>query len=150
MSTVPENQDECQVDFYLLGDKSPSAEHLACRLALMAWERNQTVYVCVSSDAAIESLDKLMWQYPQGRFLPHTAAKHADSGKAPISIGTFSSLKSTEVVINLCLEPIQQSEKFSRILEIVPANDNEREASRVKYRNYRNLGLNPRTHEMNK
>jgi DNA polymerase-3 subunit chi len=150
MDADPENQGECQVDFYLLGDKSPSAEHLACRLAMMAWERNQKVYICVASDTAIESLDHLMWKYPEGRFLPHTPAKHADAGKAPISIGTLSSLKPTEVVINLRLESMQQPAQFSRILEIVPYADNEREACRVKYRNYRNLGLNPQTHEMNK
>jgi DNA polymerase-3 subunit chi len=150
MDVDPENQGECEVDFYLLGDKSHSAEHLACRLAMMAWERNQKVYICVASDTAIESLDQLMWQYPEGRFLPHTPANHSDASKAPIKVGTLSSLEPTEVVINLCLEAIQQPAQFSRILEIVPYDDNEREACRVKYRNYRNLGLNPQTHEMNK
>jgi len=54
------------------------------------------------------------------------------------------------VVINLCPEPVPRPETFSRVLEIVPAADDEKEASRAKYRNYRNLGLKPRTHEINK
>jgi len=95
-------------------------------------------------------LDELMWQNPQGRFLPHTSADDPQAGKAPVNIGAISGLKTTDVVINLCSEAIPQPDRFSRVLEIVPFVPEEREASRVKYKSYRKLGLNPRTHEINK
>jgi DNA polymerase-3 subunit chi len=90
-----------------------------------------------------------MWQYPEGRFLPHSVAGGEDSGKAPVQIGTLSDLNPTDVVINLCLEAVPQPERFRRLLEIVPYADSERQASRVKYRTYRNLGITPQTHEIN-
>jgi len=37
----------------------------------------------------------------------------------------------------------------SRVLEIVPFAENERQASRVKFKTYRSLGLEPRTQEIN-
>jgi DNA polymerase-3 subunit chi len=140
----------CQVDFYLLGESSLEATRLACRLALMAWERKQRVFVVTASDAASEQLSELMWKYPEGRFLPHTRANEQDSRKSPINIGTFSDLNPTDVVINLCPEAVSQPQRFNRVLEIVPYADDERQACRQKYIVYRNLGLNPRTHEINK
>ena len=91
-----------------------------------------------------------MWQYPKGRFVPHSRIEDQDAAKAPVNIGGLSGLKPVDVVINLCPEAIPQPERFSRVLEIVPFADDEREASRVKYRIYRNLGLDPQTHEINK
>jgi DNA polymerase-3 subunit chi len=143
------NNESCQVDFYLLGQSSPGTGTLACRLALMAWERKQTVFIITATQTASEQLDELMWQYPEGRFLPHARADGPDSGKAGVNIGTPSSLKPADVVINLGPEAVPEPERFSRILEIVPLADDERQASRVKYKVYRNLGITPRTQEIN-
>lgn len=150
MSGEHTHPDPCQVDFYLLGEASPGAARLACRLALMALERNQKVFIIAASETSAGQLDELMWEYPQGRFVPHARSGAEDSASAPVNIGTLPGLKPAEVVINLCPEAVPQPENFCRVLEIVPAADDERQASREKYRIYRNLGLKPRTHEINK
>jgi len=139
--------DSCQVDFYLLEESSPQANSLACRLALMAWERSQRVFIITATKSAGEQLNKLMWAYPEGRFLPHAEAGDRDSGKAPVNIGMLSDLNPADVVINLCPEAVPKPERFSRVLEIVPFAENEKKASRVKYKTYRNLGLEPQTHQ---
>ncbi|MDX2418724.1 MAG: DNA polymerase III subunit chi [Xanthomonadales bacterium] len=150
MSGEINHPESCQVDFYLLGESSPGAAKLACRLTLMALERKQRIFIVTTSDASSKQLDELMWQYPEGRFIPHAIAGEQDSAKAPVNIGTLSGLSPADVVINLCLEAIPQLERFSRLLEIVPYADDEKEASRAKFRIYRNLNLNPQTHEINK
>jgi len=150
VSSKSTSSGSCQVDFYLLGQSSPGASSLACRLALMAWERKQKIFIITATETSAEQLGELMWQYPEGRFLPHAGADEPDSDKAPVNIGTLSGLKPTDVVINLCPEAVPQPERFSRILEIVPFAENERKASRVKYKTYLNLGLKPQTHEINK
>jgi DNA polymerase-3 subunit chi len=144
------HSEPCQVDFYLLGTTSPGAAKLACRLALMALERNQKIFIITATEAEGERLDDLMWQYPPERFVPHARVGEPGSDKAPVNIGTLSGLNPADVVINLCPRAVPEPERFSRVLEIVPAADNEKEASRVKYRIYRNLGLDPQTHEINK
>jgi len=150
LSSETTKPEPCQVDFYLLGASSSGADKLACRLALMAWERKQKIFIITATESTGKQLGELMWQYPEGRFLPHAGVNDQDSGKAPVNIGTLSGLKPTDVVINLCPEAVPQPERFSRVLEIVPYAENERQASRVKYKTYRNLGLQPQTHEINK
>ena len=149
MSDETTNPDSTQVDFYLLGESSLEANKLACRLALMAWERGQRVFIITATKSACEQLNELMWKYPEGRFLPHTDAGDRDSGKAPVNIGMLSDLNPADVVINLCPEAVPQPERFSRVLEIVPFAEDEKQASRVKYKTYRNRGLNPHTHDIN-
>ena len=114
----------------------------------MAWERKQEIFIITATASSAKQLDDLMWQYPQGRFLPHARANEQDSAKAAVNIGTLSDLNPTDVVINLCSEAVPQAERFSRVLEIVPFADDERQASRVKYKTYRNLGIKPQTHEI--
>ena len=142
--------DACQVDFYLLGQSAPEASKLACRLALMAWERKQNIFIITTTESSGKQLDELMWKFPEGRFLPHATTGSDDACRAAVNIGTLSDLKPTDVVINLCQQAVPEPQRFKRVLEIVPYADDERDASRVKYKNYRNLGLKPRTHEINK
>jgi DNA polymerase-3 subunit chi len=149
LSDLTSHSECCQVDFYLLAESSALASKFACRLALMAWERKQTIFIITTTNSSSDQLDELMWQYPEGRFLPHAKASDRDSSKTPVCIGTLSDLKPTDVVINLCPEAVPQPERFGRVLEIVPFADDERQASRVKYKTYRNLGLKPQTHEIN-
>lgn len=139
----------CQVDFYLLGSQAPSAEHLACRLALMAWERGHSIDIVTDGDAAAQALDQLMWQYPAGRFLPHDVSSADRPGQAPVRILATVTPQSADVVINLTTNPIKDPRRFRRLLEIVPHRDAERAASREKFRAYRELGLEPGTHDIN-
>jgi DNA polymerase IIIc chi subunit len=136
----------CEVDFYVL--ESPAADPAAhaCKLALMDWERDQQVFVVTADKQAGRQLDELMWEQPGGRFLPHALAGSQAADKAPVNIGPLSALNRAEVVINLCPEAIPQPERFSRIQEIVPHDD--RDASRAKYRTYRELGLTPQTQKV--
>ena len=150
MSSETDKPKPCQVDFYLLGASSSGADKLACRLALMAWERKQKIFIITATESSGKQLGELMWQYPQGRFLPHSGAEDEGCGKAPVNIGTLSGLNPTDVVINLCPEAVPQPERFSRVLEIVPYAESERQASRVKYKTYRNQGIKPQTHPINK
>jgi DNA polymerase-3 subunit chi len=122
--------DPCQVDFYVLADPSLSAGQLACRLCMMAWEQGHRVAVLAGNEQDADDLDELMWDFPPGRFLPH-----APGG---------------DVVINLGGAAIPQPERFRRLLEIVPADARQKQASREKFRQYREWGLSPGSHDIQK
>ncbi len=136
---------QCKVDFYLLGSPRLSAEHLACKLSMMAWERGHRIHV-VAADDRVDALDELMWSYPEDRFLPHGPA--GKDAAAPVRIGGEPPADA-DLVINLTPEPLTVSARWRRLLEIVPHDPAEREASREKFRAYRAHGLAPDTHEMN-
>jgi DNA polymerase-3 subunit chi len=136
----------CQVDFYVLENEARSPDQLACRLAMMAWEQGHRIAVLTESAQDAARLDKLMWEFPANRFLPHALAG-ADS-KAPVTIGTQELLQTDvgDVVINLTRNAVTETGRFSRLLEIVPASAHERAASRIKFREYRDRGLEPVSH----
>ena len=74
----------------------------------MALERKQKIFIVSASQTSSEQLDALMWQYPEGRFVPHAKAEDPDAGKAPVNIGTLPGLNPADVVINLCPDAIPQ------------------------------------------
>ena len=149
VSDIKNQAENCQVDFYLLGDASAGAEKFACHLALMAWERNHSIFVINPGSAACDRLDEMMWRLPEGRFLPHARSHDPEARKSPVCLGTISDLKPADVVINLCQGAVPDAQQFKRILEIVPFAEDERQASRKKYKTYLNWGIKPQTHEIN-
>lgn len=145
--------DQCQLDFYVLATPGLDARHLACRLALMSWERGHHTIVVTDSDTAAREIDELMWESPPNRFLPHQQDTENKASSAPVLITQMSGmhgarLNEAEVVINLCPEPVPEPGRFKRLLEIVPHQDAERENSRKKFKVYRDQGISPRMHEI--
>ena len=142
--------DPCQVDFYVLTGARPTAGQLACRLSLMAWEQGHRVSVVAGDESAARELDELMWDYPPARFLPHERGP-ADA-EVPVSIVLRADQAGADrdVLINLAGDPVRDPSRFRRLLEIVPADDRLRAASRDKFRHYRSIGLQPDHHEINK
>lgn len=140
----------CQVDFYVLAAADKSAEKLVCSLAGKAWKEGHRIVVLTRDDASASHLDRLMWEYPEGRFLPHARLPADDP--APVGITadakTAAAAGDRDVLINLSEAAIPEPGRFSRVLEIVPAEPRHREASREKFRHYRELGLDPVTHNL--
>ncbi len=146
----------CQVDFYVLQSATQAAPHLACRLALMAWEKGGHIRVAVTSFEELQALDALMWELPSGRFLPHRLAipnaGAAKGRKAPVILGTPDQFAHLEpdgaVMINLTAGAVTEPDRFQRILEIVPFSQQDRAHSRDKFRYYRDMGLDPASHDI--
>lgn len=139
---------DCQVDFYVLKSPALDARQLACKLALMAWERGHRITVTTASEAEAGELNELMWSSPAGRFLPHELATAGNAPLAPVSIGLLEDLKAGDVVINLCPEPVPEPGRFNRLLEIVPPQGPGLAASRDKFRFYREQGISPQSHDI--
>ncbi|MEE8496165.1 MAG: DNA polymerase III subunit chi [Xanthomonadales bacterium] len=140
----------CQVDFYVLDEGGFSAEQLACDLALMAWEQGHQIAVLTETTDLTNELDELMWDYPAGRFLPHSA--EPGDTRAPVTIGQLEMPipGDSDLIINLTKTTISEPDRFKRLLEIVPANPVQRTASRHKFRSYREQGLDPASHPVGK
>ena len=138
--------DHCQVDFYVLTRPTQSPGELACVLAMMAWEQGPRVFVRTEGEDEARALDQQMWDLPPGRFLPHGL----EEDDAPVCIAERAKgiAENRDLVINLCTEAVPDPERFRRLLEIVPADSDQRTASREKFKTYRDRGLSPETHQM--
>ena len=136
----------CQVDFYVLGGGAQSAEKLACRLALMAWEQGHRVTVRTVNESAAASLDEIMWDSPSGRFLPHGRGAAGEKAPVRIDIEDADPAGDRDVIINLAESAVPEPDRYARLLEIVPGDEAQRLASRRKFRSYRDQGLDPVSH----
>jgi DNA polymerase-3 subunit chi len=138
----------CQVAFYVLSNAERSPAHLACHLALKAWEQGHCVMVFAANENEANALDEVMWELPVGRFLPHS--KNAPDSDTPVSIGLHGTAipDGRDVLINLSDQPIADARQLQRLLEIVPGTEEQRLASRQKFRVYRDMGLETTTHHL--
>lgn len=136
-----------QVDFYLLEAASDDeAERFLCRLCEKAFRLSQRVLV-VADEPQLSRLDTLLWAYRPESFLPHEIAdSSAEQSVIPILLSSTSDQASgRDVVVNLANTLPASAAQESRIVELVWGDPQARAQRRARFREYRALGLNPGT-----
>ncbi len=134
-----------RIDFYILPDVDIDAKfRFACRLAHRAIADGGQAHVRTASAEVTAVLDALMWSYPEGRFLPHTAT---DEDGALVRIGHEEPPPGPdELLINLGDDVPAFFDRFSRVCEVVPGP--EVAAGRARYSQYRRRGFPLHHHEL--
>jgi DNA polymerase-3 subunit chi len=137
-----------QVDFYVLDENTEhQVENVACRLAEKAMQGGSRIYLCCQNDEQTKLLDKLLWEFRESSFLPH-ATDESDS-EAPIGLGTARAPDHFhDILINLSGQIPEGYARFERILELVPADHQSREASRNNFSHYRDRGYPLKKHDI--
>ena len=116
----------------------------------MAWEQGFRVCVRAEDEHEAQRVDELMWEQPPGRFLPHEIGPAAEDCPVRIETDGADIPADRDVIINLASSAVPEPDRFRRLLEIVPREDGRRQASRGKYRAYREQGLEPAHHTIGK
>ncbi|MES9956613.1 MAG: DNA polymerase III subunit chi [Sedimenticola sp.] len=139
-----------QVDFYILDDQAGGDRYgLACRLAEKAWQQGRRVYLHTNSPAESRHLDKMLWNFREGSFLPHALAEEADRSLNPVLIGSSSdSGEEHDVLINLASEVPLFFAKFERVAELIDHDPQIKKEGRERFRYYRDRGYNLNTHNI--
>jgi DNA polymerase III subunit chi len=140
-----------RVDFYVLAQVDERARHmLACKLAEKAWRLDNTVYIHAGSREDAEYLDKLLWTFRDGSFVPHgLAGRHDGTESSPIMIGAGANVVDPrDLLINLCDEIPPFADSFPRVAELVTSDENCRKSSRKRYAAYRDQGHELNTHNI--
>jgi len=139
-----------RVDFYILPDGAPSGrEHFACRLADIAFRRGQRVYVYTQSQGQAQTLDNLLWTFQAGSFLPHDLHPSESAADTPILVGHDGVPDDGhEVLINLAETVPNFFSRFDRVAEIVNQDTAVKQASRERFRFYRDRGYALESHTL--
>jgi DNA polymerase-3 subunit chi len=139
-----------RVDFYVLPDGAPSGrETFACRLADIAYRRGQRVYVYAQSHDQARALDKLLWTFQAGSFVPHELHPSESAAVTPILIGHDGVPDSGhEILINLAVSVPNFFSRFERVAEVVNQDTSVKQAGRERFRFYRERGYALETHTM--
>jgi DNA polymerase-3 subunit chi len=140
-----------RVDFYILEESSATARlKLACRLAEKAYLAAQTALVWHTDTEELRAFDELLWTFMDGSFVPHemlTAKASSDDSPVLLSAG-MAPPADFDVIINLAPDIPGCLSKTRRIAEIIDGDDARRRAGRARFKAYRDLGIQPASHNV--
>ena len=141
-----------RVDFYVL--KSASAKQrlsFACRLTEKAYLRDLRVAVLSDDAAEAEAMDELLWTFNERSFVPHALSRHdrAADAAAPVQVACeLDRIAAADMLVNLSGRFPRGLERFSRIAEIIDADEERRRLGRERFKTYRELQLPLETHRV--
>ena len=142
-----------QVDFYILNvDYASDAGKFPCRLTEKAYRSGLKVFIHTPSELETARLDDLLWTYKEESFLPHS--KITDDpvhGLTPpiILACEIDASSASDILINLSQQTPQKPDNFKRIAEIIYDTESDKTAARQRFRYYKDIGCNVKTHDIN-
>jgi DNA polymerase-3 subunit chi len=129
----------------------PDKWEYVCRLLRKANARGSRVTV-TGEPGALELVDGQLWGLSPTDFIPHCAAGSADAGTlaaSPIVFCPSCDLSPHhEVLLNLGSVVPPGFERFERLIEVVGAEDNDRQLSRQRWKFYQDRGYAIRRHDV--
>jgi DNA polymerase-3 subunit chi len=138
-----------RADFYLI-DKPRFREDpllLVCELARRAFDSGQRTLILARSFDEAEQLDEKLWEFDAEAFVPHQIAGDDDDAITPVLIAAPESRTADRaLVINLrddCAPGL-----FERVLEVVPADEDQRLGSRKRWATYKAAGFELKKFDM--
>ena len=138
-----------RADFYLI-DKPRFRDDpllLVCELAKKAFDSGQSTLILARSFEQAEQLDEKLWEFDERAFIPHQIAGDDDDAITPVLIVPPDVHTSDRaLVINLRDEAAPGL--FDRVLEVVPADEEQRLGSRQRWKTYRHAGFEVAKHDM--
>ena len=138
-----------RADFYLI-DKPRFRDDpllLVCELAKRAFDSGTPTLILARTLDEAERLDEKLWEFDETAFVPHQIAGDDDDAITPVLIvPPDMTTPDRALVINLredCAPGL-----FERVLEVVPADENERLGSRNRWKTYKAAGFEVAKHDM--
>lgn len=140
-----------RVDFYVL-DGSDARERwkFACRVIDKAFQAEQRVLVWFDSEADVQAFDDLLWTFADQAFIPHEPlGTESDWEEAPVLLSAGKTPPSAaDVLINLSGSVPTAAATTARVMEIIDADPARRQSGRVRFKQYREQGIEPATHNI--
>ena len=131
-----------RADFYLIAKPRFREEplRLVCELVRKAWAANLWVLVLARDAEQAEQLDELLWDMGDDAYIPHQLAGDEEDELTPVLIAAPEvDPPLRALVINL--RDVAVTGPVERVLEVVPADESERAASRERWSRYKARGF---------
>ena len=140
-----------RIDFYVLsGTEERPRLKLGCRIAEKAYLAGERVFIWLDEPQELERLDELLWTFADRSFVPHEL--YADAGQwqdTPVLLGCAAQPQQPfGVLVNLGSTIPTAAAHAARIAEVIDAHEERRRAGRTRFRQYRDRGLSPETHNL--
>lgn len=146
-----DNPEALRVDFYVLEESSAAGRlRLACRLAEKAYLAAQVALVWHTDAQELKAFDDMLWTFMDGSFVPHemlTAGASSNETPVLLSAGTPPPTP-VDIIINLAPDVPTCLAQTRRVAEIIDGDDSRRRAGRARFKAYRDLGIQPASHNI--
>jgi DNA polymerase III subunit chi len=139
-----------QVDFYVLDERATDNRFtLACRLSEKIYHQGRRIYIHTGSDDETRHMNRLLWTFRQGSFVPHGSAGDCDPAVTPVIIGhQDDAADEHDVLINLNAEVPTFFSRFERVAELIDKEPQVISAGRERFRFYRDRGYPLNKHDI--
>ncbi len=135
-----------RIDFYRYAEDKV---RFACRLAATAFDRESRVVVYSPDTKVLADFDRTLWTFQATRFVPHCFAGSAVASETPIVLSSSGeSLPHHDVLLNLADEWPPFFSSFERVLEIVAADEGDKERARERYAFYKKRGYDIKVNDI--
>lgn len=135
-----------RVDFHF---NAPDKLHYACRLIRKIHRGKGRAVVWCEDTEALARFDELLWTFSDQDFIPHVAAGDELAGETPFLLASepFES-PHHEVLVNLGQQTPAYFSRFERLIEIVSADETDRQLARDRWRFYKDRGYPLNTYDI--
>ena len=134
-----------QIDFYF---NAADRLQVACRLAAKALAEGKRMLIYAPDAELATRLDRLMWTWPATGFVPHCPAGDALAAETPVLISGDDEAADIPILLNLSSDSPPHFASFERLLEVVGADEAERESARARFRLYKSRGYAVASHDL--
>ena len=137
-----------RIDFY--SNAEPKLQ-VACQLAAKAVQQHMQIVIFAPAEAIARDIDRLLWTYHAIGFVPHCMASHALAAETPVVIAREDGdAPHHQIMLNLHSESPTAFSRFDRLIEVVGADEADRQSARARFRFYRERGYEIRHHDLAK
>ena len=133
------------IDFYF---NAADRLQVACRLAAKALADRKRMLIYAPDAELATRLDRMMWTWPATGFVPHCAVHDPLAAETPVLIGSDDEAGDIPILLNLSADCPAHFASFERLLEVVGAEEGDREPARVRFRTYKSRGYAIASHDL--
>jgi DNA polymerase-3 subunit chi len=134
-----------QIDFYF---NAADRLQVACRLAAKAFAERKRILIYAPDTELAARLDRLMWTWPATGFLPHCPPDDALAAQTPVLISGADEAADIPILLNLSTDCPPHFASYERLLEVVGAEEADRELARARFRLYKSRGYAVASHDL--
>ncbi|MFQ6022043.1 MAG: DNA polymerase III subunit chi [Acidiferrobacterales bacterium] len=139
-----------RIDFYLTRDSGAHDKNTAvCKLTHKAFRLGHEIYILAADPDESAQLDRLLWTFNPGSFIPHGLNGMEVGPDVPVIVGSGEPPENCrDVLISLTEAVPDFFSRFSRVVDIVSPTTEAKRQARERFRFYRERGYPLQTHNL--
>ena len=127
----------------------------AARSILRHAARGARLYIYCDDPLRMDQIDQALWSIEDVSFVPHERLQSDESEALPVNLVDQASwplvanrVSEADWLVNLDDDCPPEATLFTRILEIVSRDDDDRQQARQRWRQYQAMGLDLHAHQL--